>query len=142
MFGLSPFEEIFIWGLIVSLLMAVLYRVFVKPHEIAAIKKDLEFYRKKINAANKVGDTKKAQELLGEMMKVNHRMLSKNMKPMMFSMLIAIAVLGVIGQEYPSAVIHLPFALPFAGIQLNWLWWYIIVTFPFSLLFRKFLGVD
>ncbi len=137
-----PFEEIFIWAIIVSVAMAIVYRIFIKPSEMRSIKKDIEFYKKKISAANKLGDTKKSQQLLGEMMKVNQRMFSKNMKPMMASMLVAIVILGLIGQEHASLVVNLPFAVPFAGTKLNWLWWYILATLPFSFFFRKLLGVE
>ena len=142
MFGMLAFEEIFIWAIFVSVFMAIIYRVFVKPDEIAEIKKDIKFYKDKISAANKVGDTQKSQEFLGEMMKVNQRMFAKNMKPMIVSMLFAIAVLWLIGQEYTNIFTTLPFALPFVGSKLSWLWWYVLVTFPFSIFFRKLLGVE
>ena len=142
MFGLSPVEEVMIWGIIVSLSMAAVYRVFIKPGEMSAIKKELEFFKKKMKAANKIGDTKKSQELLGEMMKVNQKMFSRNMRPMMASMLVAIVILGIIGQEHTAAVIYLPFSIPFAGSELTWLWWYILVTVPFSMFFRKIAGVE
>lgn len=142
MFGLLPIEEILVWGLIVSLVMALVYRVFIKPSEMRSIKKDVEFYRNKIKAANKVGDTKKSQELLGEMMKANQRMFGKNMKPMMASMIVAVVILGLIGQEHATLVVLLPFSIPFVGTELNWLWWYVLTTFPLSMLFRKMLGVQ
>ena len=142
MFGLLPVEEVMLWGILVSVSMAAVYRVFIKPSEMASIKRDLDFFKKKISAANKIGDTKKSQELLGEMMKVNQKMFQKNMKPMMVSMIVAVIILGLIGQEHTAAVIHLPFNVPFAGTELTWLWWYILVTLPFSMFFRKIAGVE
>lgn len=38
--------------------------------------------------------------------------------------------------------IPLPIGLPFAGDELNWLGYYIIVLMPLSILFRKLLGVQ
>lgn len=142
MFGLMPVEEILIFGIIVSISMAVVYRLLVKPSEMMSIKKDLEFYKKKIKVANKAGDTKKSQQFMGDMMKVNQRMFQKNMKPMMASMVVAAIVLALIGQEHTTAMIALPFSVPFIGAELTWLWWYILVTIPFSMFFRKLAGVE
>ena len=69
LFGLLSFEEILIWALLVSFLMAVVYRIFIDPKKMAAIKKDLDFYKKKMNAENKVGENKKYKEIMGEMRK-------------------------------------------------------------------------
>jgi uncharacterized membrane protein (DUF106 family) len=142
MFGLLPFEEIFIWAVISSAILALIYRIFIKPSEMAGMKKDIQFFRDKIKEANKLGDTKKSQEFLGGMMKVNQKMFSKNMKPMIVSMVFSLAILGFIGQQHAAAVIKMPFVLPFIGPQTGWLVWYIIATLPFTFCFRKLLGVD
>ncbi len=75
-------------------------------------------------------------------MKANQRMFGKNMKPMMASMIVAVVILGLIGQEHATLVVLLPFSIPFVGTELNWLWWYVLTTFPLSMLFRKMLGVQ
>lgn len=38
--------------------------------------------------------------------------------------------------------VKLPFYLPGFGYKFGWLMWYIILSFPFSFLFRKILGVE
>lgn len=38
--------------------------------------------------------------------------------------------------------IQLPFSIPFAGDEFNWLGFYIIILMPLSILFRKLLGVQ
>ncbi|NOX71852.1 MAG: DUF106 domain-containing protein [Candidatus Micrarchaeota archaeon] len=158
MLGLLAFEEIMIWGIFVAFITAIIYRIFVKPSEIASIKKDIQFYKKKISAANKIGDTKKSQELLGEMMKVNQRMFAKNMKPMMVTLLVFGSLYMFLAQEYINALIHLPFPFPFfenfaiwnplswfnwkLWTETNFIGWYILLVLPFSMLFRKLFGVE
>lgn len=41
-----------------------------------------------------------------------------------------------------SEFVQLPISIPFAGDELNWLGYYIIVLMPLSILFRKLLGVQ
>lgn len=54
---------------------------------------------------------------------------------------------GFIGTEgyklkTSAEFVPLPFSIPFAGDELNWLGFYIIVLMPLSILFRKLLGVQ
>jgi len=41
-----------------------------------------------------------------------------------------------------SEFVQLPFSIPFAGDELNWLGFYIVILMPLSILFRKLLGVQ
>jgi uncharacterized membrane protein (DUF106 family) len=142
MFGFLPFIDIFIWAVISSAILAIVYRIFIKPSEMAGLKKDIQFFKDKISEANKIGDTKKAQEFLSGMMKINQKMFSKNLKPMMVGMVISLAILGFVGHEHASAVIKMPFSFPLIGTESGWLAWYILSTLPFTFSFRKLLGVD
>jgi len=39
-------------------------------------------------------------------------------------------------------MVHTPFSVPFIGSELNWFWWYIVITVPATMLFRRLLGVE
>lgn len=218
-----PYQEIFIWALIISFIISVIYRVFTKPGEIRQLKKDMKFYRKKSKEAQKNKDTKKANEYMSEMMKLSQKQMKHNMKPMFITMGIVLVLLGFINNTYSGVVVEttridevtslgyfsyagfnhsliseklnetdirvvidtndnndfsdekgylrdeiayientqwsvspqdmnrttmniimkLPFTIPILNWEyLNWLGWYILVTLPFTWIFRKFLGVE
>lgn len=44
--------------------------------------------------------------------------------------------------QFSMLVVKLPVALPFIGSYLTWFWWYIFVSIPSTIVFRKMLGVE
>jgi uncharacterized membrane protein (DUF106 family) len=218
-----PYNEIFLWALLISLIISVIYRVFTKPGEIRQLKKDMKFYREKSKEAQKSKDMKKMNEYSSEMLKLSQKQMKHNMKPMFITMGIILILLSFINSAYSGVVvetkqidertslghfsyagfnhsiraeklnetdirvvidtndngdfsdeegylkdevayienihwgvqpqdtnhtsmgilIELPFTFPVLGWKhLNWLWWYILVTLPFTWIFRRFLGVE
>lgn len=218
-----PYQEIFLWALLISFIISVIYRVFTKPDEIRQLKKDMKFYRDKSKEAQKSKDTKKMGEYSNEMLKLSQKQMKHNMKPMFITMGIVLLLLGFVNTAYSGVVVEtspidevtslgyfsyagfnhslkseklngddirviidtndnndfsdenvylrdelayienihwsispqdmnrttmsiitkLPFTVPLLNWgYLNWLWWYILVTLPFTWIFRKFLGVE
>ena len=43
--------------------------------------------------------------------------------------------------SFAPDIVTLPFALPFLGGTISWFWWYILVSIPVNIVFRKLLGV-
>lgn len=136
------FEEVFLWSVFLSFVVAVIYRVLTKPAEIRKIKEDLKYFKDEANKAQKAGNTKKAQELMNEMMKQSSKQLRASMKPMFATLIIFALILGYLATTYKDLVVNLPFSVPFIGMELNWLGWYIIAAMPFTWIFRKALGVE
>ncbi|MBN2330639.1 MAG: DUF106 domain-containing protein [Candidatus Aenigmarchaeota archaeon] len=44
--------------------------------------------------------------------------------------------------HFEMLVARLPFELPFLGSYLTWFWWYIFLSIPGTMVFRKLLGVE
>jgi len=44
--------------------------------------------------------------------------------------------------HFEMLVAQLPFTLPFIGNYLTWFWWYIFISIPATMVFRKLLGVE
>lgn len=101
-----PHQDIFIWAMVLSFIITVVYRIFTKPEEIRKIKEEMKFYKEKANEAQKRKDVKKSQEYLSEMMKASQKQFKSNMKPMMVSMIVVIFLLGFIHQNYSGIVIE------------------------------------
>ena len=146
-----PFEEVLVISLLLSLMIAVIYRLLTKPGEIRKTRKDISFYSNKMKEAQKSGNKAEADKYMSEMLKANQKVFKENMKPMFVTMIIFIVVLGVLKQAYSTFFLQLPFTLPLISYSfpfivlrdsIGWFWWYILSTVPATLMFRKMLGVE
>jgi uncharacterized membrane protein (DUF106 family) len=137
-----PFQELFLYSLGLSLLLALLYRFLTNPKELKRIKQELSYYREKVNSAQKVGNDAEVKRLSSEMMKASSAQFKASMKPMFASMIIFFFALGWFSTTFAELAVTLPFAIPFLGPTLNWFWWYLIITVPATMVFRKALGVE
>lgn len=219
MLGLLPFQDVLIFSLMLSFVLALIYRLLTKPAEIRRIKEDMKFLREKVSKAQRSGNAEEAKKFSSDMMKASQEQFKASMKPMFASMILFFFFLGWLNAAYGGAVIDFkdsptsifsyegsehkilheaignankvsidfnddgtfsesetffdgdmfqygggywrvgnvddqkkltlemmvagaPFAFPFLGANLNWFWWYIIITLPSTMLFRKALGVE
>lgn len=147
----SPVLEIIGITLVLSIIMAFLYRILTNPGEVRKLKADISHYREEMSKAQKAGDKEKMNKFLSEQMKANKRMLSQTMKPNFFSLAIFFVALGWLASAYGELIIALPVLLPvltwefpFIAMTMtyNWFWLYLIVILPSSIFFRKMLGVE
>ncbi len=139
---MTGLESVLIFSLVLSFVIAVIYRILTKPEEIRRIKQDLKFFRKKIKDAQKADNTAEVQKLTNEMLRMSQKQMSLMMKPMFASAIIFFVALGWLHSTFEEVLITLPFPLPFLGAELTWFWWYVIITLPATLIFRKALGVE
>ncbi|MBL7160500.1 MAG: DUF106 domain-containing protein [Candidatus Aenigmarchaeota archaeon] len=146
-----PIQEVLIWSLGLSLLLAVLYRFLTNPREIKLLKEEIKGYRERSNKAQKAGNAEEANKLLSEMMKLTSKQMRSNMKPMIASLVIFFIAIGFLRETYSNFIIQLPFILPLLSYSfpfiilrdsIGWFWWYILITLPATFIFRKLLGVE
>ncbi len=142
MLGLMPFQEVLVFSVLLSFILALIYRVLIKPEDMRRIKEDMKFLREKVNSAQRSGNQDEVKRYSSDMMKASQEQFKVSMKPMFASMILFFFFLGWINTTYAEMMITLPFALPFLGLQINWFWWYIIITLPTTMVFRKALGVE
>lgn len=141
-FGLPGYIEILLVSVGISLLSVLISKFATDQKAIKNLKKEMKEINARVKKAQKSGDTKEMNRLSGDMMKLSSRQLHMNMKPMMISLIFFMGVLWFLGAYYTDIVIPSPVNIPFVGNQLGWFYWYIIIVFPGSFLFRKLLGVE
>lgn len=137
-----PFEEVLVYSVLLSFILALIYRVLVKQGDMRRVKADMVFLREKSGKAQRAGNLEEARQYQGDMMKASQEQFKLSMKPMMASMILFFFFLGWLNTTYAAMQVTLPFALPFLGQTFNWFWWYLIITMPCTILFRKALGVE
>jgi uncharacterized membrane protein (DUF106 family) len=106
MFLPYPYQDIFLWSMLLSFLISLIYRLFTKPGEIRQLKKDMKFYREKSNEARKQKDMKKANEYMSETMKLSQKQMRHTMKPMFITLGLVFIILGFVNQNYSGVVVE------------------------------------
>lgn len=155
-FHLTPntkFNVIFgvtIISLLVSALIIAITNRIVDQKRMKELKAKTASYQKKIKTAQKKRDLKKASALQKEMMKYNKEMMGMSMRPMMYTMIPIIVIFTWLRQyDYlndfiaqQGYLVALPFTLPKFGSTLGWLGWYILCSFPMSVLLKKIFKIE
>jgi uncharacterized membrane protein (DUF106 family) len=126
-----------VYTVILSLVIAILYKILTNQTEADNIKEEMKYFKDKIDEAKKNGDTSKMNQHTTDMLKVSSKQFKITMKPMIASMFVFLIVLGWFGGVFANLVIP----TPFAGYELNWFWWYLVITIPATMIFRKLMGV-
>ncbi len=150
MFGFPPFAEILIISLTLGFLTSLTYRLLTNPKEAKALKKTVQDYSERMKKAQKEGNTKEHEKYLNESLAHQKKIFSMSMKPMMVSLIIFLVGFQFLG-TYSEAAIRLPLSMPYTTwefpyihltAQYTWFWWYLIIIFPASGVFRKLLGAE
>jgi len=142
--GMSPILMIFLVGAAISIGMSLINWKVLGTEKAKESKKRMQDVRANMLEAQKSGDTKKMNEHLAELMKINSEYMRLTFKPMIVSLILVILILPVIRGSYTGMVVGtVPNIIPnpIGGIKLDWFWWYFISTFIISLIAKKILGI-
>lgn len=131
--------------LLISVLLTVLIlclnRVFINKDLMKQIKSRMEELRENLTQAQKEGNKENINKYMSEMMKTNSEYMRHSFKVLVISMIVVLIFLPWIKYRYEGlAVATLPFNLPFVGSSLNWLYWYILVSFAVGWIINKLFG--
>ncbi len=101
-----PYQFIFLWAVLLSLIISAIYRIFTKPSEIRQLKADMKLWREKSKEAQKNKDLKKANEYMGEMMKLSQKQMRHTMKPMIITLGLVVILLGFVNSSYSGVTVE------------------------------------
>ena len=141
--GFNPIIGVFLAGLFITLVMSLVNKKTLGSDKVKGVKDQMQELRQKMLESPKSGDTKKTNEYMAKMMAKNSEYMKFTMKPMLVSLLLVILILPVIRETYSGMIVAtIPETLPvIGGIELDWFWWYFMVSLTLSLVIRKVLGV-
>jgi uncharacterized membrane protein (DUF106 family) len=110
---------------------------------IEEVKNKMEEIRENLTQAQKVGNAEEINKFLKEMMKTNSQYMRQMLKAMIISIVVLAMFLPWLNYKYGGvAIVKLPFTLPILGSSLNWVWWYVLVSFAMGWVIKKLLGMD
>jgi uncharacterized membrane protein (DUF106 family) len=140
---MHPAIVIFLIGAVISITMSFVNRKVLGSEKAKEVKKKMQDVRSKMLEAQKNGDTKTTNQCLAELMKINSEYMQFMIKPMIVSLILFLLITPVIKGNYTGKIVAtIPQSLPVVGgIQLSWLWWYVISTFVVSIITKKILEI-
>jgi len=163
MFGLIM--GVFMIATIVAFFITLANKLLVDQDRLQYTQKQMKEYQQKLMAAQKSGDPKelaKVQKRQAEFMNLQKEMMTNSFKPMIVTFLPIILIFYWMAQnpllhgdnmyvQLPSFVYYVLLVPIFhmfyhqsPGVPVmavEWLGWYILVSFAMSLMFRKFMGL-
>ncbi|MHA1743660.1 MAG: EMC3/TMCO1 family protein [Candidatus Heimdallarchaeota archaeon] len=139
----SPHISLLIVSAILTLIVLCVNKFSVNREVAEQIKNRMREIRESLTKAQKAGDTEEINKFLGEMMKINNQYMRIMLKSMVVSIIILAMFLPWLKYRYGGmAVVNLPFSMPVIGSSLNWILWYVLVSFTIGWVAKKLLGMD
>ncbi|MEN6329463.1 MAG: EMC3/TMCO1 family protein [Methanobacteriaceae archaeon] len=163
--AVGPIVTIFIIAAVVAFFITLVNKLLVDQDRLEAMQKEMKVYQSEMMAAQKSGDQaqmEKMKKKQAEFMKLQQEMMGNSFKPMIVTMVPILLVFWWMATvpaitnfymviptvTYYTLLVPLfhmfyhPSAFVPAGVMaIEWLGWYILCSFSFSLVFRKYLGM-
>jgi len=149
-----PILTLFLAGLILVFLSTLVRHLFIDSLKTAKIQKQMSAYQKELRSATlsqNMYRVKKLRDMQPEIMKVQAEMSTSQMKPMAFTMLVAIPIflwLSTFVGSLPDKTMMLPWGAEFNLVNDKgplfhlfpaWIILYAFMTTPFGQVFQKLL---
>lgn len=139
----SPAIAIFIISSIITVIVVTLTRIVSNKKAMDEIKEKMQDIREQLTSAQKIGDTEGASKLLSEMMNINSSYMKHTYKGLFVSLIVVALFLPYLGSQYGAmTVASLPFELPVIGAEVEWVVWYVLVSFTMGWVLRKMTGLS
>ena len=119
--------------------LLALNRILVKKEFVEELKRRMIEIREGLAKAQREGNMEAANKLLDEMLKANAEYMKQNFKYVIVSMIVLLFTLPFLSGSFSGLAVEIPFSLPFIGSKLNWIGWYILVSFAVGWVIRRLL---
>lgn len=129
--------------LILSILIVVilsLLNYFIGGKRFKEMREKTAKIREKINIAQKEGDREKAEEFMREIVEISKEYFKTIFKLLLISFAIFLIFVPWFYYKFGyKPVAFLPFSLPFIKNNLNWILWYLLISFGIAWILKKLL---
>ncbi len=161
--ALGPILAILVIAAIIALVTTVAQKFLVNQDRLLYLQKEMKEYQQEMMEARKTNDPKaleKVQRKQAQFMNLQKEMMSMSFRPMIVTFIPILIVFWWMAQS--TLINHIVVQLPtlayyvllvplfhiiyppspgVTGMTIEWLGWYILCSFGFSMLFRKLMGI-
>ena len=124
-------------SLLIIFLITLVYRFTTNQTAMRELKQKQQELSAKMKELQKT-NPEEANKVAGEVLKLTNVQMKENMKPMMLTMAVVFLFLPWFGEVFIGPIV----TFPLFNYSVGWLGWYIVISIPFTQLFRKLLGVE
>ncbi|HDI72557.1 MAG TPA: DUF106 domain-containing protein [Candidatus Altiarchaeales archaeon] len=125
-------------SVILSIMSSLVRRATVDIEKVKGAKEKMGEYQKIAREAQKKGHTKKAMKAQEEMTKIMIEQMKHSMRPMLITFIPFILIFMWLRNQYDKiGTVAVLF-----GFELNWLWWYILISITFSMILNKLMKLS
>jgi uncharacterized membrane protein (DUF106 family) len=135
-FILPPILSILFFSILMSIITLILSKILINKDTVKEIKAKMNELKNEIKKAKKENNTKVVLNNLKEMINLQNMYLKENMKVFVISLVIGLIFIIYMSTKYANVSLN----LPFLGININWIYWYIITSLIISIIIRKIVG--
>lgn len=133
--------NLFIVSLILTVIITLAYKYLTDQKKMKELKDEMKDMQKQMKEMKDKPD--KVMSMQKEAMKKNMEYMKHSMKPTLFTFLPIIIIFGWLRKYFDlQAAAGTPFSFSFFGLNLSWLWSYIIFSLITSIVLRKILKVN
>ncbi len=141
--ALNPMIALFLLSSIITISIIVLTKKFTDVETMKELREGIQNIREDLTDAQKKGDKDNTDKLLNQMMEMNAEFMKHSYKSLLISLIVISIFLPWLKYQYSGMVVaNLPFEAPIIGKRLNWIGWYVLVSFTMGWVIRKILGMQ
>lgn len=126
-------------ALLIAFTITLFYKYLVKQDKMKELRDQLKLKQKEIKDLQKT-NPEEATKRTSEILTLTNQQMKMTMVPMMASLLFVILVFPWLKTVFVGPVVYLPVTI-LGREWFGWFLWYAIVSMPFSMAFRKIMGV-
>jgi uncharacterized membrane protein (DUF106 family) len=142
----DPFAALFIISLAalgMNVISGILNRMLVYTPELISKRQEVQRIKMEYEEAKKSGDQKRIRKMEKRYKmakKLEAEISLKTMRPFIVTLIVFWLMWGWLRSIYSGmgSFVILPFPLPIVGLTSNFFWWYLISSFAFSALTRRY----
>jgi|Deesub1362B_J571_1020462.scaffolds.fasta_scaffold00004_215 uncharacterized membrane protein (DUF106 family) len=126
-----------------NVISGILNRLFVYTPDLIAKRQEIQRIKQEYQEAKRLGDEKRLRKMEKKMQmakKLEAEVSLKSMRPFIITIIVFWVMWGWLNSLYGGMgnFVILPFPLPIIGLTSNFFWWYLISSFAFSALTRRY----
>ncbi|MEK6973888.1 MAG: EMC3/TMCO1 family protein [Nanoarchaeota archaeon] len=138
-----PLLSVILLSLLMTFITTIIYKYTTDQTKLKSYREELKNIKKQMNESKQ--DLSKLNDLQKRSMEISMDQLKHSLKPMIITFVPAILIFALIKDSLPitQVILNMPFDIPKMGDNEGFGWFgvYLVTSFAFSSLLRKFLKV-
>lgn len=137
--GMHPAVGELLIAAFITFIITLFYKFLVNQKKVKEIRDKVKEIQKQSKDAQK-DNPEKSKELTADMLKLTNQQMKMTLKPMMVTLLFVILTFPWLKTVFIGPIVYLPFSI-MGREWFGWFLWYVILSMPLSVVFRKAMDV-